>query len=86
MRDHGVRGRSQVVEQGADVAGEAVDTVGADAARLARQVVAAQVGRDGAEAGIGQRRELMAPGPPELGKAVQEEDRRAVGWAELDDV
>ena len=40
--------------------------------------VAAHVGRDGAEAGLGERAELMPPGVPGLGEAVAEDDERAL--------
>jgi hypothetical protein len=81
-----MRRRAEVVEQGAQVAGEAVDAVGADASRFAGAVVAAQVGSDDAVAGGGQRRDLSPPAPPELRKAVQQDDRRAVCRAGLDNV
>src|SRR5690606_30012109 len=40
--------------------------------------VAAKVGGDGAEAGIGEGVELVAPGVPEFGPAVEHHDREAL--------
>src|SRR6185437_17065333 len=37
-----------------------------------------QVDRDRAEAGLAERDELVAPGPPELGEAVQQQHERPV--------
>ena len=48
------------------------------AGRLVAAAVAAQVHRDRAEARLGQRGQLMAPGPPELGEAVQQQHQRPV--------
>ena len=53
---------------------------------LVGAAVAAQVHRDGAVAGPGQCRELVAPGPPELGEAVQQQHRAAVCRARLGDM
>ena len=61
-----------------EVAEERLDPVGPHATRLVREVVAAQVGRDGAEARGRERGELVPPRVPELGKAVQEDDERAL--------
>jgi hypothetical protein len=60
----------------ADVARQRLDAVGGDAGRLRGEVVAAHVGRDHAEAGLGQGRDLVVPAVPELGKAVQQDDQR----------
>jgi hypothetical protein len=43
-----------------------------------RLAVAAQVGRDRPVSGRGERRQLVAPRPAELGEAVQAEDEGAV--------
>jgi hypothetical protein len=46
--------------------------------------VAAHVGRHGVEPGLGEGGELMAPGVPELGKAVAEYDERTdAGFGEM---
>ena len=47
------------------------------AGRLVAGAVAAQVGRDRAEAGVGQRGQLVPPGPPELREPVQQQHQRA---------
>ena len=57
------------------VADERADVVRPAQLRLA---VPAQVGRDGPVPGRGERGELVAPRARELGKAVQEQDERAV--------
>ncbi len=65
-------------DEALEVAEQRLDPVGAYAARLLGQVVPAQVGRDGAEARGGERRDLVPPRVPEFGKAVQEDDERAL--------
>src|SRR5262249_27177933 len=40
-------------------------------------IVAAQIGGDDAETGLGERRDLIAPGPPEFREAVEQEHQRA---------
>jgi hypothetical protein len=54
------------------------DTVG-----LRRQVVAAQVGRDHAETGRRERRDLQPPAVPELREAVQQDDQRPVAGLDV---
>ena len=63
-----------------------LDAVGGDALRLVARVVAALVGHDHAEAGLGQGADLLAPAVPELGEAVQQDDRRPARRPGLDDV
>jgi hypothetical protein len=75
---------TQRADQCGDVGGGGRQVVAARG--LVTAAVAAQVRRDGAEAGRGQRRQLRPPGPPELGEAVQEQDERIVGRATLRDV
>jgi hypothetical protein len=48
------------------------------AGRLVAGAVAAQIGGDHVEAGVGQTGELRSPGPPELGETVQQEDQRSL--------
>jgi len=65
------------------VGGQSVDRVVGEVGRVgtgARRI-AALVGRDGAETGVGQGRELVSPGVARLRKAVQQQDQRAVGRA-----
>ena len=50
--------------------------IGAPALWLVREVVAAHVGRDHVVAGLGQRPDLVTPGVPELGEAVQQDHQR----------
>ena len=69
--------RAALVDQLGDVARELRQRVRRPPARLGGQVVAAQVGRDDAEPGLGQRRDLVPPAVPELREAVQEHDQRA---------
>ena len=68
-----------VVEQAAQVARQLVRPVVGDLGRAGAAAVAPQVRRDGAVAGVGQRAELVAPGVPQLGEAVAEDDGRPVG-------
>ena len=64
------------VEQADQIAGQVMDVVGLDLRRPVAVAVAALVGRDGAEAGRGERRHLMAPRVGQLGEAVAEDDGR----------
>jgi hypothetical protein len=60
------------------IVGELVDAIRFDAARLGRIAVAAQIGSDGAKAGRRERTELSLPRMARFGKAVKEDDERAV--------
>ena len=63
----------------ADVVGdEAHHAIVLDRQRLRRAAVAAHVDRHRPVAGLGERRELVAPRVPRLGEAVHEQDQRAV--------
>ena len=62
---------------------ELVGGVGGEAVRLRRQVVAAQVGRDDAEARLHERRDLLPPAVPELREAVQQDDERPVAGLDV---
>lgn len=68
------------VEQSGDVADQGLDAVGIDGAQAAGASEAAQVRRDGAQP---MRRELVAPGQPQLGEAVQQ---HRIAGAGLDEV
>ncbi len=68
--DHASRAPSARTMPG-DVGGQRVRVVAAR--RLVGRAVAAQVGGDGAEAGVAERHELVPPGPPELREAVQQQ-------------
>ena len=68
------------------VGGQRVELVGRDLLRLVAGVVAAHVGHDDVIAGLGKRRDLMAPSPPELGKAVKQHQQRRIRIARLNDM
>jgi hypothetical protein len=76
----------ELVGDGQDVGGELGERVRSDAAGFRAFVVAALVGDDYAEAGGGQRLDLLVPGIPEFGEAVEEDDDGAVGRAGGDGV
>src|SRR5208283_2377761 len=61
-----------------DVGGRDGEPIGLGAFGLAREIVAALIRRDNAKAALGQWPEIVAPGEPELGEAVQEDDERSV--------
>jgi hypothetical protein len=71
------------VEDAGEVGGQVVDVVFDDAFRLAAVAIAALVGRDDPETGRGERRNLVAPGIGQLGKAVAQDDRHAILGAGL---
>jgi hypothetical protein len=58
-----------------DIIDERLDVVAAG--RLVGEVVAAEVGRHGAEAGFSERGQLVAPRVPALGEAVEKQHERA---------
>lgn len=62
----------------AHVGGQLVGGVCRAVVGLRRQVVAAQVGRDHAETGRRERRDLQPPSVPELREAMQQDDQRPV--------
>jgi hypothetical protein len=66
-----------------NVPGQPVEIIGVDALRLATEIIAALIGHDDAETGRDERRNLRSPARPELGKSVQQNDRRRVGGASL---
>ena len=78
------RGLAERADQPGDVARERPEVVAARG--LVRVAVAAQVHRDGPEPRLGQRRQLAAPGPPELREAVQQHHQRRTRVARLRDV
>ena len=63
--------------------GQLVGGVVGEAVRLRRQVVAAQVGRDDAEARLHERCDLLPPAVPELREAVQQDDQRPVAGLDV---
>ena len=68
-----------------DVTGQEGDGVGLDLRGLVRRPVAAQVGHDDLEAGVGQGRDLVAPQPARVGEAVEQHHRPPLaGHLELD--
>ena len=70
------RSLAERVEQADHVADQVQERVLLDLLRRVGLAVAAHVGRDGVEAGLGQGAELVAPGVPGFGKAVAEDDER----------
>ena len=60
------------------VADQQVHPVRLDGSGLSERAVAAQVRNDHPEAGVGQRRDLVAPQPSRIGKAVQQHHRPAL--------
>ena len=72
------------VHQPDDIAGQVQDRVGVRAGGLVGAAVPALVRRHGVEAGGGQRDQLMTPGVPGFGEAVQQQHQRAA--ARLGDV
>jgi len=69
-----------------DVGGEMREGVVGGAARFAAEVVAALVGDDDAEAGGGEGLDLLVPGIPEFGEAMEENREGAVWRAGSDGV
>ena len=73
----------EMIGDGENVGREMRERIGGSATRFAARVVAALIGNDDAEAGGGERLDLMVPGIPEFGEAVEEDDdgtvRRAGG-------
>src|SRR5215475_5195899 len=61
-----------------DVPGKNRDRISADVRWLVGAPVAAQVGDDHPEPGSGERGRLMPPQPGRVGKAMQEQDGRAI--------
>ena len=74
---------AELADETADVVGQLVGRVVGEAVRLRRQVVAAQVGRDDAEARLDERCDLLPPAVPELREAVQQEDQWPVAGLDV---
>ncbi len=66
---------AQFGEDRQDVPGQQRNGIGVHGLGLVRAAVAAQVGHDNLEPGLGQRRNLMPPEPPGVGEPVQQHDR-----------
>jgi hypothetical protein len=69
----------ELVGDGEDVRDEMGHGVVGGAAGFAAEVVAALIGNDNAEAGVGERGDLLAPGIPEFGEAVEKDDDGGIG-------
>jgi hypothetical protein len=69
-------GLAEGVEEGDEVADDVQGGVVVDGRRGVGAAAAAEVGRDDAEAGVGESRDLVAPGVPELREPVQQQQRR----------
>src|ERR1700680_3170162 len=77
---------AELIGDGENVGSQMQECVGGRAAGFAAFVVAALVGNDYAEADGGKRIDLLVPGIPEFGEAVEEDHYGAVGWASGDGV
>ena len=66
------------MHQGDDVAGQMQDRIGGDVLRCIARAIAALIGCDDPESGIGERRNLVAPRVPGLGESVAQHDQRPV--------
>ena len=79
--DDGRAAFAQRADQAAHVLGQRLDVVAA--AGLLGEVVAAQVRGDDAVAGLGQRPDLVPPGVPVLGEAVQQQHQRSLALLDV---
>ncbi len=77
---------TEIIGDGENVGNEMRERVEGSATRFAARVVTALIGNDDAEAGGGERLDLMVPGIPEFGEAVEENDDGAVRRAGGDGV
>ena len=68
--------RAELIGDGENVGSEFGERVVSGATGLAAGVVAALVGDDDAKAGGGERLDLLVPGIPEFGEAMEQDDRR----------
>ena len=82
--DHGAVGAG-IVEQAGDVVAQRDDVVVLDRVGLRRPAVPALVGGKHAVAGLGQRRDLMAPRVRQFRKAVRQDHHGRAALARLDD-
>jgi hypothetical protein len=64
-------------DQAADVGAKVLERISLDAVGLVAAAIAAHIRRGYAIAGIGERRDLVTPRIPALGKAVDQNDQRA---------
>src|SRR4029078_11970693 len=77
---------AELMDKTADVLGRLVGGVLGEALQPRRQVVAAQVGSDDAEAPPHDRCDLLPPAVPELREAVQQDDQWSVAGLDVADV
>jgi hypothetical protein len=70
--------RAKRGDQTADVSAHVLDRVGLDCGRFVAAAIAAHVRRSNSIAGICQRRDLVAPRIPALGKAVDQYNKWAL--------
>src|SRR5271157_1744597 len=77
---------AELVGDGEDVGSEFRERVGCRATRFAAFVVAALVRDDEAEACGGERVDLVVPGIPEFGEAMEQDDYGPIGRAGGDSV
>ena len=84
ITDHRAFG-ADVIEQTDDVGGQLDDVVGIDGVRLRRPAVAALIGCQHVVAGLGQRRNLVAPGVRQFGEAVGQDHHRRARVTRIDD-
>jgi hypothetical protein len=72
---------AKLIGDGEDIGDEMWNGVGGCAPRLAAFVVATLIGNYDSETGNCEGLDLIAPGIPEFGEAVQEDDDWTIGWA-----
>lgn len=74
------------VSKSENVSEEAVEPIVRNDGWSFAEVIAAHVGSNHMEAGVGQWADLMAPCPPEFGKAVKQDDERVASASRFDHV
>src|SRR4051812_17191215 len=84
VADDGKRPAPERIGQSDDILRQRVEVVGASAFGLVAEMVAALIRHEHPKAGIRQRTDLIAPSPPEFGKAVEQDHERPVRRPRLD--
>src|SRR5689334_10863224 len=78
MPDNHALGQPEGIEHAHDISDELALGVGFDRLRRVSFTIAALIGRNGAKSRLSEGMHLMAPGVPQLGKAVAHYDRVAL--------
>jgi hypothetical protein len=86
VADHGSAGTSGRIDRPLHIIRERVEGIGRDRSGFFAAGVAALIGDEEPEAGIGQGTDLGSPAVPELREAVQQDHRRPIFRAQLDDM